>query len=78
VPGSHDFEVTARGFPAEMDRLMVMLVPSDAPESAREASLRKISDIEWSARFENVAPGDYVVAIEPLANRIADLGPSTK
>lgn len=72
VPGSKDVEVVAEGLPVNSDRLIALLVPKDAPDKTQEAVLRRISDNTWIARFENVAPGDHAVAIEPLSNKTVE------
>ena len=67
VPASNDIEVVARGLPAEADQPVVLLMPVAAPDDVRRAVLRRVSEHEWIARFENIPAGEYMVAIEPLS-----------
>lgn len=71
VPGTTDIELIARGLPPGADRLLVLLIPINAPDQAQCAVLRRLAPThaEWTARFRNVPPGEYALAIEPLLNR---------
>jgi len=66
VPASNDMEVIAKSREVELDDRIVLLIPVHSPEKTLESRLRNVSRDEWCARFENVPPGEYAVAIEPL------------
>jgi hypothetical protein len=71
IAGTTDFELIAKGLPPGADRLVALLIPKNSPDQTQDATLRRVGDThdEWTARFRNVPPGDYALAIEPLSNR---------
>ncbi len=70
IPGSNDVELVVKGLPANAGRLIALLIPKNAPEEAQDAILRTVGEThdEWTARFRDVPPGEYALAIEPLSN----------
>jgi hypothetical protein len=45
---------------------LVLLVPQDNPEMARVQPLRQQPDGAWSAEFDGIGKGSYLVIIEPV------------
>jgi hypothetical protein len=70
IPGSKDVELIVNGLPANAGQLIALLIPKNAPDKAQDAMLRRVGEThdEWTARFRDVPPGDYALAIEPLSN----------
>ncbi len=69
VPGRNDVEVIVSGLPDGQHRLIVLMLPRNPRLEGRETELARISDNTWIARFDNIDPGEYTLAIEPLANK---------
>lgn len=73
IAGSQDMELIAKGLPTGAEALLALLIPKSAPDQTQAAVLRRVTPThdEWTARFKNVPPGEYALAIEPLSNRPA-------